>query len=167
MGGVMIWKVLWDYHKKVENSLNRYSKGEGQLLGSILSEIEIYGALEEEVVFPALADFAPGEIEAAQERLDNIKELCPDIENLEAGDPDEARLMKRVQKAWLLHTAREEKNLFPIIKTQLPDEQYDMARQAFTVRQELVASRGGSSGSSQYYIGLPTGGWSKGANQGW
>jgi hypothetical protein len=42
-----------------------------------------------------------------------------------------------------------------------------MARQAFTIRQELVAARGGVAPPGQYFIGLPTGGWSKGANRGW
>ena len=40
MGGAQAWKVLWDYHTKIENMLNRYSKGESQLLNPILEEIE-------------------------------------------------------------------------------------------------------------------------------
>lgn len=167
MGGSQLWKVLWDYHKKVENNLIRYSKGESQMLSTILGEVEIYGAIEEEVVFPALEGAMGAEVDAAQERLDNIKELAADIENLEPGDPDEGRLMKRLAKAWDLHTKREEKIMFPYIKTQLANEQYDLARQAFTVRQELVSARGGGPSPNQYYIGLPTGGWSKGANSGW
>jgi hypothetical protein len=162
MGGVMIWKVLWDYHRKIENNLNRYSRGETQLLAAILEEIEIYGALEEEVVFPGLTPVVnESALEAAQASLDRIKDLSVDIENLDPGDPAEAKLMKRLQRQWGLHTGREEANFFPVIKTRLKDEQYDMARQAFTVRQELVAARGGVSPPGQYHIGLPTGGWSK------
>lgn len=162
MGGVMIWKVLWDYHKKIENSLNRYTKGETQLLGAILEEIEIYGALEEEVVFPGLASVvSDSALEAAQASLDRIKDLSVDIENLNPGDPAEAKLMKQLSRQWGLHTGREEANFFPVIKTRLKDEQYDMARQAFTTRQELVAARGGVAPPGQYYIGLPGSGWTK------
>ncbi|MGH9227064.1 MAG: hemerythrin domain-containing protein [Acidimicrobiales bacterium] len=161
MGGVMIWKVLWDYHKKIENLLNRYTLGETQLLGAILEEIEVYGAVEDEVVFPVLNDFAPTLVEAQQESHDRLKDLSADIQNLDPGDPDEARLVKRLQKQFFLHTSREEKNIFPVIKRNLPDEMYVMARQAFAVRQELVAARGGIAPPGQYFIGLPTGGWSK------
>lgn len=169
MGGSQVWKVIWDYHKKVENNLNRYSRGESQLVPAILGEIEIYGAIEEEVIFPALGNRIGPEVDAAQERLDNIKELAADIENLEPGDPDEARLMKRLTKAWDLHTSREERNFFPVIKTQLADQSVDLARQAFTVRQELTAARGGVAPPGQYFIGLPTGGWTKSkvVNGGW
>src|SRR5688572_6108274 len=98
MGGVMIWKVLWDYHKKIENLLNRYTLGEGQLLNHVLEEIEVYGAIEDEVVFPTVGHYAPSLVEAQMESHDKIKDLAADIQNLEPGDPDEARLMKRFQK---------------------------------------------------------------------
>ena len=162
MGGVIIWKVLWDYHRKIENVLNRYEKGETQLMKHALEEIEIYGALQEEVVFPALANIvADSTLESFQASLDRIKDLSVDIENLNPGDPAEAKLMKQLQRQWYLHTSREETHLFPVIKTQLKEEGYVMARQAFATRQELVAARGGTSPPGQYHIGLPTGGWSK------
>lgn len=162
MGGVVIWKVLWDYHRKIENSLNRYQLGETQLLTAILEEIEIYGALEEEVVFPGLASVvSESALEMAQASLDRIKDLSVDVENLDPGDPAEGKLMKRIQRQWGLHTGREEAQFFPVIKTRLKDEGYVMARQAFATRQELVAARGGISPPGQYHIGLPTGGWSK------
>jgi len=162
MGGVMIWKVLWDYHHKIENVLNRYTLGETQLLRHILEEIEIYGAVEEEIVFPGLAGIVPdGALDAAQASLDKIKDLSVDIENLNPGDPAEGKLMKRLARQWHLHTSREENQFFPVIKTQLKDEQYVMARQAFTTRQELVAARGGTAPPGQYHIGLPGSGWTK------
>ena len=162
MGGVMIWKVLWDYHRKIENVLNRYSLGETQLLRHILEEIEIYGAVEEEVVFPGLVGVvAENALDAAQASLDRIKDLSVDIENLNPGDPAEAKLVKRLARQWALHTSREETQFFPVIKTRLKDEQYVMARQAFTTRQELVAARGGTAPPGQYHIGLPGSGWTK------
>ena len=161
MGGVMIWKCLWDYHKKIENLLNRYTLGETNLLGHIIEEIEVYGAVEDEVVFPVLGDIAPQLVEAQMESHDKIKDIVGDIQNLDPGDPDEARLVKRLRKQFNLHTSREELQLFPVIKRNLPDEMYVMARQAFAVRQELVAARGGVAPPGQYFIGLPTGGWSK------
>lgn len=170
MGGAQIWKVLWDYHTKIENMLNRYSKGETQLMNAILEEMEVYGAIEDEVVLPGVSEVAPtNAIESQAEMLDRIKDLSADLQNLEPGDPAEGKLMKKLQKLWVLNMEREQRDLFPVIKTRLKDEQYDMARQAFTVRQELVAARGGGSPPGQYYIGLPNSGWTKSkvANAGW
>ncbi|MEW6153371.1 MAG: hemerythrin domain-containing protein [Actinomycetota bacterium] len=161
MGGVVIWKVLWDYHKKIENLLNRYTLGERQLLNNILEEIEVYGAVEDEVVLPVVASLNASLAEAQGATHDRIKDLSADIQNLDPGDPDEAKLVKRLQKQFLLHTSREERDVFPVIKRSLSDELYVMARQAFTVRQELVAARGGVTPPGQYYIGLPTSGWTK------
>lgn len=161
MGGAQIWKVLWDYHKKIENLLNRYSKGEHQLLAHILEEIEVYGAIEDEVVYPVMEGVDSRWVDTSRASTDIIKDLSADIQNLDPTDPAEGKLVARLQKEWNLHAAREEKNLFPIIKTRLKDEDYVMARQAFTVRQELQAARGGVAPPGQYFIGLPGSGWTK------
>lgn len=171
MGGAMLWKVLWDYHKKIENMFTRYSKGHSNLLGLMLNEIEVYVAIEEEVVYPGISGNAARWVETSQDAIDVLKELSADIQNLEPGDPAEAKLVRRLEKAFLLHAEREQKNLFPLLKHKgaLEHESYDMARNAFTVRQELVAARGGSTSASQYFIGLPNSGWTKSlvAGGGW
>ena len=163
MGGAMLWKVLWDYHKKIENMFTRYSKGQSNLMAAILNEIEVYGAIEEEVVYPGVSNMLGSWVESSQDALDQIKELSADLQNLEPGDPAEAKLMRRLEKVFLLHAEREQKNLFPVLrhKGALEHQSYDMARNAFTVRQELVAARGGSSPPGQYFIGLPNSGWTK------
>lgn len=171
MGGAMLWKVLWDYHKKIENMFTRYSKGHTNLLNAILNEMEVYVAIEEEVVYPGISGVATRWVESSQDQLDMIKELSADIQNLEPGDPAEAKLVRRLEKVFLLHAEREQKNLFPVLKHkgQLEHESYEMARNAFTVRQELVAARGGGQPPGQYFIGLPNSGWTKAlvAGGGW
>lgn len=139
----MVWKVLWDYHEKIENLFRRYSKGETQLLKHVLGEIEIYNAVQDEVIIPGVEARDAAWAEAASEAIDRIKDLTADIESLEPGDPAEAKLMKRLEKQWALHTSREKQRLFPILKGPMEDESYVMARQAFTVRQELLAAHGG------------------------
>jgi len=163
MGGANLWKVLWDYHKKIENMFTRYSKGHTNLLNLILNEIEVYMAIEEEVVYPGIGNVAGSWVEQSQDQLDLMKELSADIQNLEPGDPAEAKLVRRLEKVFLLHAEREQKSMFGVIKHKgvLEHESYDMARAAFTVRQELVAARGSGSPSTQYFIGLPNSGWTK------
>lgn len=171
MGGAMLWKVLWDYHKKIENMFTRYSKGHRNLLNLILNEIEVYTTIEEEVLYPNLSGVAGSWQAQSQDQIDLIKELSADIQNLEPGDPAEAKLVRRLEKVFLLHAEREQKHLFPVLKHkgQLEHESYEMARNAFTVRQELITARGGNTPSSQYFIGLPNSGWTKAlvAGGGW
>ncbi len=171
MGGAMLWKVLWDYHKKIENMFMRYSKGQTNLLNLLLNEIEVYIAIEEEVVYPGISGHAGSWVESSQDAIDVMKELSADIQNLEPGDPAETKLIRRLEKAFLLHAEREQKSLFPLLKHKGPLEHqaYDMARNAFTVRQELAAARGGGSPPGQYFIGLPNSGWTKAlvAGGGW
>lgn len=167
MGGSQVWKVLWDYHTKIENMLNRYTKGESQLLNPILDEIEVYSAVEDEVILPVIESVDQRLADAVADGNDRLKNICADIAGLEPGDPAEGKLVKRLAKQWDLQKSREQQNLFPLLKGTLSNENYEMARHAFTVRQELLAARGGRTPPGQYYIGLPTGGWSKGANRGW
>ncbi len=171
MGGAMLWKVLWDYHKTIENMFTRYSKGHSSLLTAILNEIEVYGAIEEEVVYPGVGGTASSWVESSQGMLDRMKELSADIQNLDPGDPIEGKLMRRLEKLFLLHAEREQRSLFPLIrhKGPLADASYEMARNAFSVRQELVSARGGAIPPGQYFIGLPNSGWTKAlvAGGGW
>lgn len=163
MGGAMLWKVLWDYHKKIELMFTRYSKGHSNLLNLILNEIEVYGAIQEEIVYPGVSGAAGSWVAQSQDMLDQIKELSADIQNLEPGDPAESKLVRRLERLFLLHAEREQKALFPVLKHKgaLEHESYEMARNAFTVRQELVSARGGGSAPGQYFIGLPNSGWTK------
>jgi iron-sulfur cluster repair protein YtfE (RIC family) len=161
MGGSQLWKVLWDYHKKIDNMMNRYDKGDFTLLNPILTELEIYGAIEEEILYPALAEVNPSVTEQAQQSQDEIKDIVTDLQSLEPDDPLEPKLMKRLTRRFQIHTEREEQRIFPIIKSQFANEQYDMARQAFALRQEMVGTRGGVPINEQYFIGLPNSGWTK------
>ena len=106
MGGSQVWKVLWDYHTKIENMLNRYSKGESQLLNPILEEMEVYGAIEDEVVLPVIESVDQRLADMTMDANDRLKNLCADIQSLEPGDPAEAKLVKRLQKQWALQASR-------------------------------------------------------------
>lgn len=167
MGGAMVWKVLWDYHKKIEVMFTRYAKGEPQLLMPILDELEVYGVIEEEVLLPVIESVDEDMAQMIVDGNERLKNLEADLSGLEPGDPAEAKLVKKLERQWNLHVAREQQHLFPLLKGKLNNESYEMARHAFAARQELLAARGGVSPPGQYYIGLPTGGWTKGANRGW
>lgn len=154
----MVWKMLWDDHMKVNELFIRYNKGETSLVPSIIENIEIHSRIEEDVVYPTVAQYLPDWALEAEHDHEEVKDLISDIQDLEPGDPLESKLMRRLEKRFKVHSDREEKIMFPILKKQLEEESYEMGRQAFTVRQEILSSGEGRS-STDSHLKLPTAGW--------
>ena len=166
-----ITKVLWDEHRKVEGMFARLSKGDKaffatvhaptqhNLLGILLHEIEIHSTIEEEIVYPMLAQVDQRRAEQSQDDHDEVKEVIAEIEDKEDGDPAIAGLTKRLERLVSSHAAREEADVFPIIKSRLYHEGFEMGRQAFALRQELLGAgnRGDMKAPSQ--LGWPGKGW--------
>jgi hemerythrin superfamily protein len=137
----MVWKVLMDDHLKVMQMFRRYDQGETSLVPNIIEELEVHDKVEADIVYPAVAGMLPDFIEEAEQAHDQMRDLIDQISELEPGDPAEGKLMKRLEKRVTTHASREEKILFPLLKTQLSSESYDMGRQAVTVRQEELNAR--------------------------
>jgi hemerythrin-like domain-containing protein len=137
----MVWKVLMDDHLKVSQMFLRYDKGETSLVPNIIEELEIHDKIEAEIVYPAVEPMLSDWVREAEEEHEYVRELIEQLEDLEPGDPSENKLMKRLEKRVRLHAEREEKVMFPVLKTQLANESYEMGRQAFTLRQEELNSR--------------------------
>ncbi|MFN2506415.1 MAG: hemerythrin domain-containing protein [Acidimicrobiales bacterium] len=166
-----ITKDLWDQHRKIEAMFGRHTKGDGafyatvhaptenNLLGIILHEIEIHSAIEEEIVYPMLAQVDERRAEESQQDHEDIKDLMAEIEELETGDPALTKLVKRLEKNVLAHAAREEREVFPIIKQRLYHEGFEMGRQAFALRQEMYGAGDRQSMKAPARLGWPGNGW--------
>ncbi len=164
-----ISKVLWDEHKKMEAQFERLSHGVGAYYATIhqgpdsgvleylLNEIEIHAAVEEEVVYPKLAEVDEGLAESSQQDHDEVRDLIAEIQDMEPGDPALRKLVRRLEKKLLAHVHREERDVFPILKTRLYHEGFEMGRQAFAVRQEILGQRGAAKAPAQ--LGWPGSGW--------
>ena len=157
----MVWKVLWDDHRKVEGMFNRYSKGESSLVANICEELELHATIEEEIVYPAVAQLDERLAQESEEDHEDVKELIAEIQDLEPGDPMESKLMKKLERLVSIHVTREERDVFPILKTRLNDESYEMGRQAFALRQEMLGARDGGSSSKNILEPWPNSGWGK------
>lgn len=166
-----ITKDLWDQHRKIEAMFTRLSKGDQafyatvhapvdhNLLELICDEIEIHSAIEEEVLYPMLAQVDERRAEASQEDHDEIKDIVAQIQDIEGDDPEVNKLAKRLERLMTAHAAREERDVFPLVKSRLYHEGFDMGRQAFALRQELLGqgSRGGLKAPPR--LGWPGAGW--------
>ena len=166
-----ITKDLWDQHRKIEAMFTRLSKGDQafyctvyspvdhQLLDIICDEIEIHSAIEEEVVYPMLAQVDARRAEASQAEHDEIKDVIAEIQELERDDPETNRLAKRLERLITTHAQREERDVFPIIKARLYHEGFEMGRQAFALRQELLGSGNRMGMKAPPALGWPGAGW--------
>ena len=153
----IITKVLYDDHQRVERLFSRYSQGESSLIDIIIDEIELHSTIEEEIVYPALAQIDEGRAEASQQDHDEVKEVIGEIQDLEPGDPGLTKLMRRLERLVMGHVEREERDVFSILKSQLYNEGFEMGDQAFALRQEILASRGEREEVDP--LGWPNSGW--------
>ncbi len=164
-----ITKVLWDEHRKLEALFQRLTHGSGAyfatihqgaesgVLPYIINEIEIHAAVEEEVLYPALAEIDERLAESSQQDHDEVRDLIAEIQDLEPGDPAIGRLTKRLEKRMMGHARQEEREVFPLVKQRLYHEGFEMGRQAFAVRQEMLGTRGAAKAPAQ--LGWPGAGW--------
>jgi hemerythrin superfamily protein len=155
----MVWKVLMDDHLKVEQMFLRYEKGETSLVPAIIEELEIHDKIESDVVYPQVAPLLRDWILEAEDEHEKIRDIIEQINDLEPGDPLEAKLMQRLHRRVKIHAEREEKIMFPVLKRQLENESYEMGRNAFTVRQEELTSRENRAVRKDNFLKLPTSGW--------
>ena len=160
----MVWKVLMDDHLKVEQLFLRYEKGETSLVPAIIEELEIHDKIESDVVYPQVAPLLRDWILEAEDEHEKARDIMEQINDLEPGDPLEAKLMQRLHRRFKNHADREEKVMFPVLKRQLENESYEMGRQAFTVRQEQLTSMETRSDRS---LPFPAGGKGKVVGGGW
>ena len=166
-----ITKDLWDQHRKIEAMFTRLSKGDKafyatvhapvdhHLLEIICDEIEIHSAIEEEVLYPMLAQVDSGRAETSQEEHDEVKDIIAQIQDIEGDDPEVNRLAKQLEKLLSAHVLREERDVFPIVKSRLYHEGFEMGRQAFALRQEMLGQGSRHSLKSPPRLGWPGSGW--------
>jgi hemerythrin superfamily protein len=164
-----ITKDLWDQHRKIEALFQRLTHGTGAFYATIhqgaesgvlpylINEIELHSAIEEEVLYPALAEIDERLANESQQDHDEVRDLIDAIQDTEPGDPALAKLVRRLEKKMMAHARREEQNIFPIVKQRLYHEGFEMGRQAFAVRQELLGARGSTKPPAQ--LGWPGAGW--------
>lgn len=167
-----ITKVLWDEHRKVEAMFARFSHGdskhfatvsispgEASLLPIICDEIEIHATIEEEVLYPMLAQLDERKAETSQDEHDAVKDLIAEIQELDSNDPALPKLVQRLEKKVKLHVTREERDVFPLVKARLYHEGFEMGRQAFALRQELLGAGNRASMKAPAKHGWPGNGW--------
>ena len=140
-----ITKVLYDDHSRIRRAFDRYhvNKGNFLLAQSICTEIEVHAAIEEELVYPTIAEQLDEKVaERGETDHQVIDELVATVQELEPGDPQIDPLMQKLKKSVERHLAWEESTVFPLIKSSLRSPSpVTLGSQAFALRQQLLGQR--------------------------
>lgn len=170
-------RFLLQDHARINRAFDAYSKAPTNLQSALLAcaELEVHLTIEEELVYPILRD----EIDAdaadhAEDEHAEVKELIAAVQDLEPGDEDLPVLMEQLMRLVADHVEEEETTVIPRLQSHLLSRVWDIGREAFALRQELLGEgdRPGNEAKPVAKQGLTANaGWSGGSsavpNSGW
>ncbi len=135
-------KVLIDDNDRVRQMFATFRRqpNDLDLAMAICGELTMHANIEEEIVYPALAEIDEGLAEESQAEHDDAKELIAEIEAFEEPEPRLRLLMTALEESVRHHMAEEEREVFPILNGPLLGDAVDMGRRAFNLRQEALGS---------------------------
>jgi hemerythrin superfamily protein len=138
-----VTQLLEQDHRKVEGLFARYDQDQDPgTLAQICQELEIHTAVEEEIVYPRLAELDRPMEEHAVEEHAEAKEL---IAQIRVGDPDTPTLARQLKQAIQEHVSEEESQAFPLLRERLADELETMGDEANQRKEQLMARSRGTS----------------------
>lgn len=161
----VITKVLMDDHQRLRRMFRGFGWGSFDQAMGICDELIIHTTIEEELVYPTVRDEIDDHLaDQAEDEHEQAKQLMTQIWELQRDDPALINMMRKLQDAVFKHLDMEEKVMFPKLDQQPSDDIYELGRQAFALRQELLAVK---PNRGSYQMGLTANtGWGKGANTG-
>jgi hemerythrin superfamily protein len=132
-----VTQLLEQDHRAVEKLFGQYDEsGDQSTLVRICQELKVHTVVEEEIVYPRLAQLDRQMEEHAAEEHAEAKEL---IAQIEAGDPDASKLARQLEKAIQDHVQEEESEAFPLMRDRIPaDDLSRMGDEASQRKQELM-----------------------------
>lgn len=166
-------RFLLQDHARINRAFDAYSKAPTNLNSALAAcaELEVHTTIEEEIVYPIIRDeLDEGEADAAEEEHADFKELIAAIQDLEPGDEELPDLMQQLMRTVAEHVDHEESAIIPRLQRHLGKRVWDVGREAFSMRAELVGSGDRPSPPTVARSGLTANaGWNKGdiPNAGW
>ena len=137
-----IMKVLMDDHARLRRMFAgfRSQPQNPDLALGIIDELKIHSTMEEELVYPVLAEANAGLAKQAQSDHAAAEKIMTKVEKMDAvGARELTQLMTQLEDLFESHAEMEEAEVIPVLKRHLGDEAEDLGREAFGFRQELIA----------------------------
>jgi len=134
-----VTKMLEQDHRTVEGLFSQFeSSGDHEIVEEICNELEVHASVEEELVYPKLAEFDPELEQHAEEEHGEMKSL---IAQLRSGSGDTMALVDRLKSTVQDHVEEEESQAFPELRERLGDELQRIGQAAQERKRELTAQR--------------------------
>jgi hemerythrin superfamily protein len=115
-----VTELLQQDHRKVEGLFDQYKRTQDDAtVEQICQELERHTTLEEEIVYPRLAEIDADLEQQAEDEHAKAKDL---IAELRAGSDDVAGLVEELEAAVQHHVQEEETKAFPAMRERLADE---------------------------------------------
>jgi hemerythrin superfamily protein len=135
-----VTELLQQDHRKVEGLFSNYQATQDDAtVEQICRELEMHTTLEEEIVYPRLAEVDAELEQHAEEEHDNAKEL---IDQIRAGTGDVAGLVEQLHTAVQHHVQEEETKAFPAMREQLGSELDELGAAVEERKQTLMSQPG-------------------------
>jgi iron-sulfur cluster repair protein YtfE (RIC family) len=131
-----VTELLQQDHRKVEGLFNQYKATQDEsTVEQICQELERHTTLEEEIVYPRLAEVDAELEQHAEDEHAKAKDL---IAQLRAGSDDIAGLVEELQASVQHHVEEEETKAFPALRERLADELDSLGIAVEQRKQELT-----------------------------
>jgi len=132
-----VTQMLEQDHRAVEGLFAEFeSTGDEAIVEEICNELDVHASVEEELVYPRLAEIDSELEQHAAEEHELMKSL---IAQLRSGSGDTKALMDQLKSTVQDHVEEEEGDAFPELREQLGDELERLGEAAQQRKQELTA----------------------------
>jgi len=132
-----VTQLLEQDHRTVEGLFADYDeRHDADTLEQICAELEVHTTVEEEIVYPRLAELDQELARHAEEEHAEAKDL---IAQIRTGDPDTPLLAQQLQKAIQQHVHEEESQTFPLLRERVGGQLDQMGQLAQQRKQQLTS----------------------------
>ena len=146
-----VFALLSQDHRTVESLFEQFQRtSDPQTALAICSELTIHALLEEELVYPVLATKVGRDMaDEARQEHDQAKAIISQIEAGVGQGDDVSALVSQLQQEMQHHGKEEETEIFPKMKSALPDMVAEMGQDVVERKEALQSKMTEALGSSQ------------------
>jgi hemerythrin superfamily protein len=116
-----VTQLLERDHRAVEQLFSQYEQDQDEdVLAQICGDLDVHMSLEEELVYPRLAELDPQMDEHARTEHAEAKDL---VAQIRSGDRDMSTLVEQLQQTIQAHVQEEESETFPLMRERLAGDE--------------------------------------------
>ena len=141
-------RQLQNDHREVESLFQQFQTGSvdfrTEVLRKIVRELSIHGAIEEQVVYPAMRRYLEdGDAKVEHSIADHqaMKEILKSLDGASADEEGVPRTLQMLMADVRSHVQEEENELLPQLRTNMPPVQYTEMATAMQVARQAAPTR--------------------------